>query len=198
MVSFREMSKKELEDLSKCFRASEDDFAYIENRYPDVKYGPPDPKSIDDYDLYQARLKVMAGMQSKTVELIRKADAAKDQKAREKFEREAVDAYFAEMAHSWTEDLVKEWQRSNPIGTEWMCEFARVMQEPEREIDQINYELALNWLRGKYNLLTAEELSNAILVRTGQRLIPGAVKKRRERLGLITKRPPGPPPKESQ
>jgi hypothetical protein len=76
-----------------------------------------------------------------------------------------------------------------------MCEFARVWQEPKREIDPINHELVLNWLRKKYNLLTQNELSDAILVMTGQRLMPGTLKKRRERLGLTTKRKPGSPEK---
>ena len=84
------------------------------------------------------------------------------------------------------------------IGTSWMCEFARVIQEPKREVDDINYELAFNWLRRKYNLLTAEELSDSILVATLQRLMPGALKKRRERLGLTTKRQPGPRPNSEE
>ena len=176
------MSKKDLIALSQLFAASEDDLAYIENRFPNVKYGPPDSKSIKDNDLYQARLRVFAGMQPKTVELINRADEAEDPNDREKFEREAIQAYFAEMAHQWTEDDVLAWQRSNPVGTEWMCEFAQVFKEPAKEIDPINYEIALNWLRKKYNLLTAEELSDAILVRTGQRIMPGTLKKRRERL----------------
>jgi hypothetical protein len=65
-------------------------------------------------------------------------------------------------------------------------------QEPGKALDPINHELALNWIRRGYNLLTEEELSDAILVMTGQRLTPGAIKKRRERLGLTTKRLPGP------
>jgi hypothetical protein len=192
VVGFLNMSKEKLEALSQCFGESEEALVYIKNRFRDVKHGSPDPKSTDDYDLYQARVKVLAGMQPKTVTLMEKASATEDPREREKIEREAVQAYFAEMAHYWTEDLVKEWQRSNPVGTEWMCEFARVWQEPKLEIDPINHELALNWLRRKYNLLTAEELSDAILVMTGQRLTPGTLKKRRERLGLTTKRPPGP------
>jgi len=43
--------------------------------------------------------------------------------------------------------------------------------------------------------LTQNELSDAILVMTGQRLMPGTLKKRRERLGLTTKRKPGSPEK---
>lgn len=198
MVRFQNLSKQELQDLMACFKASDDDLAYIEERFPDAKHGPPDSKNIEEYDLYQARLKVMAGMQPKTVELMTRAEMADDSKQRAALERAAVQAYFAEMAHEWTEDQVLAWQRSNPVGTEWMCEFAQVFREPAREIDSINYELALNWLRKKYSLLTAEELSDVIYVRTGQRLMPGTLKKRRERLGLTTKRPPGPPPKDSQ
>jgi hypothetical protein len=81
------------------------------------------------------------------------------------------------------------------VGTAWLCEFSTVFQEAPRDLDPINQELALNWLRRKYNLLTAEELSDAILVATLQRLTPGALKKRRERLGLTTRRKPGAPSK---
>lgn len=198
VAGFLNRSKEELEGLPQCFQASEEELGYIENRFVDVKFGAPDPKSTDDYDLYCARLKVLAGMQPKTVALIHEADETKDAQKREKIECEAVQAYFAEMAHYWTEDLVKEWQRNNPIGTEWMCEFARVWQEPKLELDPINHELALNWLRRKYNLLTEDELSDAILVMTGQRLMPGTLKKRRERLGLTTKRLTGPRPNSEQ
>jgi hypothetical protein len=37
-----------------------------------------------------------------------------------------------------SEDEVLAWQRSNPVGTEWLCEFGRVFEEPERRIDSIN------------------------------------------------------------
>jgi hypothetical protein len=196
-VGFLNMSKEALEGLSQCFQASEDDLAYIENRFPNVKHAP-DSNSTDEYDLYQARLKVLAGMQPKTVKLLKQADATKDPEMREKIEREAVQAYFAEMASYWTEDLVLEWQRGNPVGSKWLREFARMIEEPERELDSINQELALNWLRRGYNLMTENELSDAILTATGQRLKSGTLKKRRVRLGLSTKRQPGPRPNSEQ
>lgn len=198
MSDFYSMSKEELLALSECFKATDDDLAYIESRFPNYQSPPTSPGAIDQADLYSARLKVLAGLHPKTVSLIKQADETKDPQQRQILERQAVAAYYAELAHHWTEDEVLAWQRSNPIGTEWMCEFARVFQEPEKEIEPINYELAFNWLRKKYNLLTAEELSDAILIRTGQRLMPGTLKKRRERLGLTTKRQPGPPPNEGQ
>lgn len=198
MSSFYTMSKEEMLALSQCFETTDDDLAFIESRYPNYQSPPLNPGALDEADLYQARLKVLAGLHPKTVSLIKQADETKDPQQRQKLEREAVAAYYAELAHHWTEDQVLAWQKSNPVGTSWMCEFARVLQEPEREVEPINYELAFNWLRKKYNLLTAEELSDAILVRTGQRLMPGTLKKRRERLGLTTKREPGPRPNESQ
>jgi hypothetical protein len=184
--------------LSQCFEAKEEDQAFIEDRFPNFQWPVAGPGAIEANDIYEARLKVLAGLQPKTVNLVQQANTAEDAEGRQKLEREAIDAYFAELAHDWTEDEVLAWQRNNPIGTEWMCEFGRVFQEPERTIDPINYELAFRWLSRKYNLLTAEELSDMILVATGQRLMSGALKKRRERLGLTTKRPPGPPPRDSQ
>lgn len=198
MVEFADLTKEELQDLASCFKASEEDLAYIEDRFPDVKSEAPDPKVREEFEVYQARLKVLAGMQPKTAELVYRADTAENAEERERLQKEAVQAFFAEMAHKWTEHLVLEWQRNNPIGSKWMVELARILEEPEKDIEPINHELAFNWLRLKYNLLTENELSDAILVRTGQRLMPGTLKKRRERLGLTTKRRSGPPPNEGQ
>lgn len=197
MMGFYAYSKEELLRLADCLAdgpAKDDALAYVENRFPNYQSPPTGPNSTAAHDLYQARLKVLAGLQPKTVELIRRADAAKEPGERQKLEREAVQAYFAELANEWTEEQVLAWQRNNPIGTAWMCEFGQVMKEPERGIDPINHELAFNWLRRKYNLLTAEELSDAILVATGQRVASATLKKRRERLGLTTERRTGPRP----
>ena len=51
------------------------------------------------------------------------------------------------------------WQRSNPLGTGWICEFGRVMREPSRQTDPINHDLALNWLRQKIQPSDPKELS---------------------------------------
>ena len=153
MSDFFSMSKAKLLGLTRVYQATEDDYADIESRYPNYQSPPADPRALDEYDVYQARLKVLAGLHPRTVELIKLADVTEDVQKRQKIERETVQAYFAELAHYWTEEEVLAWQRSNPIGTEWMCEFGRVLAEPKREIDPINHELAFNWLRRKYNLL---------------------------------------------
>ncbi len=134
----------------------------------------------------------MSELQPKTVELIKLADTMRDGEKRKFLERQAVQSYFAELARHLTEDEVLAWQKTNPVGTGWLCEFGKVMQEPRRTVDPVNYELALNWLRARYNELTAGELSESIFKR---RLTSAALKKRRERLGLTSKRPQGPRPK---
>jgi hypothetical protein len=192
MEGFYRMSKKELLALRGCFEGTEEDDDYIERRYPNYQHQPVDRES-NEYKLYQARLKVLACVQPETVGLMLKADAAKDETERRKLQHDAIQAYFAEVASYWPEDMLTAWQRTNPVGTKWLCEFVRVMHEPERQLDPINHELALNWFRRGYNLLTENELSDAILMATGQRLMPGTLKKRRQRLDLPA-RPQGPRP----
>jgi len=192
LQEFESMSREELISLSKCFDATEEDLAYIDDKCPNYQT-EPDPKATDDYDVYHARLKVMSELQPKTVELLKQANATRDSEQRTNFEKQAVQSYFAELAHYLTEDQVLAWQKTNPVGTGWMCEFGNVLHEPRRTIDRVNHELALNWLRARYNELTAKQLSESIFKRVLRWLKPAAIKKRRERLGLTTKRKPGSP-----
>jgi hypothetical protein len=191
---FFEHSREELEAISSCFKTNEDDLAFLEG-YPrnDASTG-----SIEEQDLYHARLKVLAGIMPKTIALIHQANETTDPATKAAIERKAVQAYAAELAHTWNDDQLKDWQRNNPLETEWLCHFAHVLREPEKTLDPVNQELALNWLQRGYNTLTAEELSDAILIATGQRMMPSALKKRRERLGLTTRRPTGPRPNEER
>ena len=195
------LTREQALGMLRCYDAPEEDHDYVEDNYPDYQF-EPDPKATDEYDVYHARLKVMEELQPKTVALMKIANATKDPVKRQFVEREAVQSFFAELAaHYFTEDEIKAWQRSNPVGTGWMCEFGEVMREPRRQLDPINHDLALNWLRENYNRMTAKELSESIFSQVWKWLAPGFqmtadfIKKRRERLGLTTKRPPGPHPK---
>jgi hypothetical protein len=196
MVQSDKMTREKALDLLQCYDAPEEDRQYVEDNFPNYQT-EPDPKATDEYDVYHARLKVMGELQPKTVELIKIANATQDPVKRQLVEREAVQSYFAELAHYLTEDEILAWQKSNPVGTGWMCEFGEVMREPRRTISPVNHELAFNWLRQKYNLMTEKQLSVSIFKRILIWLTPGAIKKRRERLGLTSKRPTGPPPKEA-
>ena len=195
-------TREELLDLTQCFEAKEEDYQYIEDKHPNYQE-EPDPRDTEKYDLYHARLKVMEELQPKTVALIKIANATKDPVKGQFVERQAIQSFFAELAHYFTEEEVLAWQRSNPVGTGWMCEFGEVMREPRRQLDPINHELALNWLRCRYNEMSAKKLSESVFQRVWRWLVPGFkltadfIKKRRERLGLTTKCPPGPPPQSA-
>lgn len=204
MERFANRTREEMLAITQCFEATDDDYQYIDDNYPNYQ-SEPDPRATDECDVYHARLKVMQELQPKTVELIKIANATKDTAKREYVEREAVQSYFAEIAHYLTEDEVLAWQKTNPVGTGWMCEFAEVMGNPRRRLDPIDHELALNWLRAKYNEMTAKELSDSVWRRVWRWLAPGFrmtadfIKTRRVRLELTSKRPPGPRPRtESQ
>ena len=197
MKGFSSKTREEAIAILQCYDAPEEDHQYVEDNYPNYQ-SEPNPNSTHEYDVYHARLKVMAELQPKTVELLKIANATKDPVKRNFVEREAVQSLFAEWAHYLTEDEVLAWQRNNPVGTGWMCEFGEVMREPRRIICPVNHELALNWLRRKYNEMTAKELAGSVFGRVWRWLAPGFrmtadfIKKRREKLGLTTKRPPGP------
>ncbi len=193
MMSFVNTTREEALDMLKCFDAKEEDYQEIEDNFPNYQ-SEPDPKATDEYDVYHARLKVLEDLQPKTVALIKIANATKDLAKRQIAEHEAVQSYFAELAHYFTEDEILAWQRTNPVGTGWMCEFGEVMREPRRTLDPVNHELALNWLREKYNHLTARELSESIFKKIFRWLNPDAIRKRWFRLGLTSKRDNGPRP----
>ena len=200
MEGMDDITREQALAMLQCFESSDEDRDYVEDQFPNYQ-SEPDPSKSDEYDVYHARLKVMSELQPKTVELLKIVNVTKDPAKRQFVEREAVQSYFAEIAHYLTEDEVLAWQRSNPVGTGWMCEFANVMNEPRRQLDPVNHELAFNWLRGKYNEMTAKELCDSVFGRVWKWLAPGFrmtadfIKKRREKLGLTTKRPPGPRPK---
>lgn len=165
MKAFADTTAEEALSVLQCYDASEEDHQFVEVNFPNYQ-SEPDPNSTGAYDVYHARLKVMGELQPKTVELLKIANLTKDPVKRKFVEREAVQCFFAELAHYLTEDEILAWQRSNPVGTGWMCEFGEVMGKPRRQLDPVNHELALNWLRRKYNEMTAKELSDSVFSRS--------------------------------
>lgn len=200
MMRHGDFTREQALGLLQCYDATEEDHQFVEDNYPNYQTEPDSGKS-DEYDVYHARLKVMAELSPETVKLLKIANSTKDPEKRKYVERETVQSFFAEWAHYFTEDEILAWQKSNPVGTGWMCEFAEVMKNPRRQIDPINHELALNWLRQKYNEMTAKTLADAVYKRVWRwvtdqiNFSADFIKKRRERLGLTTKRKPGAPEK---
>lgn len=187
------ISPEQARMILQFYRAKQEDYDYVDATWPNYQSEPASNK-VDEYDVYHARLKVLSELSPKTIELLKIANVIKDPSKRNYVERDMVQSYFAELAHYVTEDEILAWQKNNPLGTGWLCEFAEVMKKPRRTISPVNYELALNWLRSKYNQMTENELSLSILQKLLIWLAPKAMKKRRERLGLTTKRPAGPRP----
>jgi hypothetical protein len=195
---FYDTTPEEARTILELYAAKKEDYDYVDATWPKYQ-SEPDPKNTDEWDVYHARLKVLSELSPKTIELLKIANATKDPKGKNYVQREMVQSFFAELAHYLTEDEILAWQKNNPLGTGWMCEFAEVMRNPRRTISPVNYELALNWLQARYNEMTEKQLSVSIWQRLMIWLTPSAIKKRRERLGLTTKRRTGPPPKsESQ
>ncbi len=193
MRSFYDMTPEKARIMLKLYQSSPEDHDFVDRTWPKYQ-SEPDPKKTDEHDVYKARLTVLSELSPKTIEMLKIVNAVKDPIKRKYVEREMVQSYFAELAHYFTEDEILGWQKNNPVGTGWMCEFAEVMRKPRRTISPVNYELALNWLLAKYNEMTEKELSISIFKRLWIWLTPSAIKKRRERLGLTSKRQSGPRP----
>lgn len=148
-----------------------------------------------------ARFKVLGVILPKTVALAEKAEQTEDAKLRQQLEKESLEAYFAENAPGWSPLVFKAWQHLNPIGFKWMQWLyvwnSRQMKR-RNEINATDYELAYNWRWKGYYLLTAEELKDEVFKATRQLYTADTIKKKRERLGLSTKRPTGPRPNPGQ
>jgi hypothetical protein len=157
-----------------------------------------------EYEIHReeraARFRVLSVILPKTVELAERAEQTPDAEIRRQLEAESLEAYFAENAPGWSPFIFKAWQHLNPIGLKWMQWLyiwnSRQMKR-RKEINVADYEMAFNWRWKQYYQLTAEELRDAVKNETRQLLNVEALKKRRERLGLTTQRPTGPPPKSS-
>ena len=78
LSGFYRLSKDELISLANCLEPSEENDSYIESRYPNYQFTPKGPNSIDAHDVYQARLRTLAGLHPKTIALIQKADAVEE------------------------------------------------------------------------------------------------------------------------
>jgi len=155
------------------------------------------PKGETDLeDLYKARLKVLAPVSPRTVEIFSQSINVSDPAERDRLQREAVQGYFADTVKTWSNEDFKAWQKNNPLDKKWFPETADNMKTPVRVVDPVDFELALNWIKRRYNEMKPDELAEIIYEVTGERLKPAAIRKRHYRkLGLMTKRKPGAKPK---
>jgi hypothetical protein len=77
----------------------------------------------------------------------------------------------------------------------WLYVWSSKQQKRPKQMNEVDYELAVNWSWKGCFLLTAEQLKDAVFKNTKQLLSADAIKQRRVRLGLTTLRSPGPEPR---
>ncbi len=151
MEGFTTEPEKDSLDLLQCFDYTEDDLRISSKmNYPNYQ-SEPDPSDTDNYDVYHARLKVMEELQPKTVALLKIANGIKDPEKRKIAEREAVRSYFAELAHYFTREEIDGLATQQSPRHFLDARIGQCFDQPRRTLDPVNHELALNWLREKYN-----------------------------------------------
>jgi hypothetical protein len=152
--------------------------------------------SSDEQDLMQARLKVMREQHPDTFKAM---DAL--EKAQPEDRPTAMEALF----RAYTVDKVRLHKpaklgdilpfNSTPDDMSFILEIAKAhrAQSPR---DSVDVEIAARWFAAGYDKMSLAEYTDAINAKTGAKLKPDAMEKRRyAKLGLMTKKPPGPPPK---
>ena len=136
-------------------------------------------------DVAEAEWKIIAKVFPRTVALLLRAQAAAEPE-RDALQREASETYKLETA-ARAGIILDATNKPKEITA-----LAKALKQERRWYDEVDVFLAANWMPKQYAALTAKELADVIRRGTGHRLSPAAIKKRRERLGLVTKRPTGP------
>ena len=152
--------------------------------------------SCDEQDLTQARLKVMREQYPDTFEAMDKL-ATVQPGARS----EAVESLF----HAYAVDLVRLHKPANlgdvspfkslPADMTLIMRIAQAYRA-QSPLDLVDVEIAAQWLAAGYDKMSLAEYTAAINAKTGAKLKPEAMEKRRyTKLGLMTSRKPGPSPR---
>jgi hypothetical protein len=152
--------------------------------------------SSDEQDLTQARLKVMREQHPDT---FKATDALK--KAQPKDRPAAMEALF----RAYAVDKVRLHKpanlgdilpfKSTPDDMSFILEIAKAYKAQSPR-DSVDVEIAAQWFAAGYDKMSLGEYTNAINAKTGAELKPQAMEARRyKKLGLMTKKPPGPLPK---
>jgi hypothetical protein len=152
--------------------------------------------SIEQNDLAQARLKVMREHYPKTF---------KAMDALAQTPPEAKPGAMEDLFRAYALDLVRLHKPANlgeispfnslPGDTSFILDLAKA-HNAKSPFDAVNQEIAAQWLSAGYDKMNLAEYTRAINVKTDAKLTPDAMEKRRyTKLGLMTKKKPGPPPK---
>ena len=147
--------------------------------------------SSNEQDLTQARLRVLREQYPDTFEALAKL-ATVQPGARP----EAMRA----LSHAYAVDLVRLHKPANlevvsPIKALPMTLLMRIVRacKAKSPFDPVDVEIAARWFAAGYDKMSLAEYTDAINAKTGAKLKPEAMEKRRyKKLGLMTERPTGP------
>lgn len=153
--------------------------------------------AADLQDLEEARKKVLCEQYPDTCKAMDKqkpwAGATPEERAAG--DEEVYRAYRLDSARLIKPRNLSDFFPTLPGDAQFFVEFAKAYGAKSPR-DLVNEELARNWLSEGYNKMSLNQYTQAINAKTGAKLKPGAMGKRRyAKLGLMTKRPPGPTPK---
>jgi hypothetical protein len=149
--------------------------------------------STDEEDLQNARMKVMREQYPNTF-------SAMDSYGKAQPEMRA--AAWENVLRSYATDMVRLYKptkvtdilpfKSLPDDTSFILEIAKAFKATSPR-DPVDVEIAARWFAGGYDKMSKDEYTAAINAKAGANLKPGAMEKRRyEKLGLMTKKRPGP------
>jgi hypothetical protein len=152
--------------------------------------------SSDEQDLMQARLKVMREQYPGTFKAM---DTLKKTKPKD------CPAAIETLFRAYAVDKVRLHKpaklgdilpfKSMPDDMSFILEIAKARQAQSPR-DSVDVEIAARWFAAGYDKMSLAEYTGAINAKTGAKLKPDAMEKRRYRkLGLMTERKPGPPAK---
>jgi hypothetical protein len=152
--------------------------------------------SSDEQDLANARLKVMREQYPETFKTF--DDLGKANQAERLAKIEAVFRAYAV-------DVVRLKKPANlgnmtpfnslPADVNFLLDIAKAYKAKSPH-DSVNVEIAANWFAAGYDKMSLVEYTDAINAKAGAKLKPEAMEARRyKKLGLMTKKPPGPLPK---
>jgi hypothetical protein len=131
-------------------------------------------------DLHGAQWKVLARAYPGTVRLLEKVKAAASDRDRADLNKQAVAQWKAEgfALSGILLDGVADAETRKRMGA--------ALRRKRKGFDAVDYELALNWLRKGYDKMRPDQLANAVCRATGRRLTPKTIRRRHERLRLMT------------
>jgi hypothetical protein len=178
-------------EFERCKAKMDAQVAEREASQPKAKNRQP---SSDEEDLKKARLKVMRQQYPNTFKAMDALAQVAPEDLAEAFEN-VLRAHVIDLARLHKpRQLTKEMQL--PTDSTFLLDLAKAYKA-KSPFNAVDVEIAARWRSAGYNKMSLKEYTEAINSKADSTLKPKTMEKRRyEKLGLMTDKPVGPPPKE--